>query len=124
MDLQCRALLPKQPDERDFTEDLKEYLLTRISDYQVNLSDAADYFHVSERTLQRRLAETGTSLNDLRDEVRRELAEKLLTDSDLSASEIALRLGYSAPSAFTRSTLRWFGKTPREVRRISTATNG
>lgn len=117
MDLQCRSLRPDRSEGKDFAEDLKEFILTRVSENAISLNEAADYFHVSERTLQRRLAETGTSLNDLRDEVRRSLAEKLLSETDLSAAEIALRLGYSAPSAFTRSTIRWFGKTPRDYRR-------
>jgi AraC-like DNA-binding protein len=117
MDLQCRALRPEKREQQDFSEDLKEFLMSRMSNSTVSLGEAADYFHVSERTLQRRLSEIGTSLNDLRDQVRRDLAEKLLSSSELSASEIALRLGYSAPSAFTRSTMRWFGVTPREMRK-------
>ena len=119
MDLQCRTLRPERADVRDFAYELKEFILRRISENTINLMEVADYFHVSERTLQRRLAEIGTSLNDLRDDVRRCLAEKLLSETVLSAGEIAHRLGYSAPSAFTRSTVRWFGKTPRDYRRVA-----
>ncbi|MBL0370482.1 AraC family transcriptional regulator ligand-binding domain-containing protein [Rhizobium sp. KVB221] len=119
MDLQCRSLRPPPQKEADFTEELREFILSRISESVISLSEAAEFFRVSERTLQRRLADAGTSLNDTRDEVRRGLAEKLLAETDLSAAEIALRLGYSAPSAFTRSTLRWFGKTPRDVRKAA-----
>jgi AraC-like DNA-binding protein len=117
MDLQCRSLRPDRTEGREFADDLKEFILTRVAESNISLTEAADYFRVSERTLQRRLADTGTSLNDLRDEVRRNLAERLLQETDLSAAEIAHRLGYSAPSAFTRSTVRWFGKTPRDYRR-------
>lgn len=119
MDLQCRSLRPDSAEDDDFAASLREFILTRVSENTINLSEAAEYFHVSERTLQRRLAETGTSLNDLRDDVRRSLAEKLLSETDLTAAEIALRLGYSAPSAFTRSTIRWFGKTPRDYRKAA-----
>lgn len=117
MDLQCRALRPETTDRSDFSDELREFVLMHIADNTIGLGEAAKYFHVSERTLQRRLAEAGTSLADLRDDVRRELAGKLLSESDLSASEIAHRLGYSQPSAFTRSTMRWFGTTPRAYRR-------
>jgi AraC-like DNA-binding protein len=119
MDLQCRSLRSEMPQDRNFSDDLKEYLLLHVADNNVNLTEAAEYFRVSERTLQRRLADAGTSLNDLRDEVRRDLADKLLSETDLSAGEIAQRLGYSASSAFTRSTLRWFGKTPRDYRKTA-----
>ena len=121
MDLQCAALRPERPSSPDFADELKEFILTRISEEGINLAEAADYFHVSERTLQRRLSESGTSLAELRDEVRRDLASKLLVDTSLSAAEIALRLGYSQPSAFTRSTMRWFGITPRGYRKANSS---
>ena len=117
MDLQCRALRPERAAKPDFADELREFILMRISENTINLSEAADYFHVSERTLQRRLSESSTSLADLRDDVRRDLAQNLLRETELSASEIALRLGYSQASAFTRSTVRWFGVTPREYRK-------
>jgi AraC-like DNA-binding protein len=117
MQLQCRALAPDPADDRDFTAKLREFLLTNIADAGVGLPDVARHFKVSERTLQRRLAEAGTNLADVRDDVRRELASRLLRGSELSATEIATRLGYSQPSAFTRSTSRWFGVTPRTFRK-------
>lgn len=119
MDLQCAALRPERPDTPNFADELKEFILTRVADSNISLAEAADYFHVSERTLQRRLSESGTSLADLRDDVRRGLAQKLLRETELSAAEIALRLGYSQASAFTRSTVRWFGITPREYRKTN-----
>lgn len=117
MDMQCRSLKADLPQDHDFTDDLKDFMLLHVADSNVSLREAADYFKVSERTLQRRLADRGTSLNDLRDEVRKDLADKLLAQTDISAGEIAHRLGYSAASAFTRSTIRWFGKTPTEYRK-------
>lgn len=119
MDLQCRALRPDSSEHTEFSDELREFVLMHIADSGVGLGEAAKYFHVSERTLQRRLAEAGTSLADLRDEVRRELAGRLLDETELSATEIANRLGYSQPSAFTRSTMRWFGTTPRAYRKTN-----
>ena len=119
MDLQCKALRPESSERVDFSEELREFVLLNIADSNIGLAEAARYFHVSERTLQRRLAEAGTSLADLRDEVRRDLAGRLLEETDLSATEIASRLGYSQPSAFTRSTMRWFGSTPRAYRKTN-----
>lgn len=117
MELQCRALAPEPSNRQEFSDELREFVLMHIADSGVGLAEAAKYFHVSERTLQRRLAEAGTSLADLRDDVRRELADRLLGETELSATEIADRLGYSQPSAFTRSTMRWFGATPRAYRK-------
>jgi AraC-like DNA-binding protein len=71
---------------------------------------------LTARSLQRRLKEEGTSFNELRESLRRELANRYL-DDDLSISEIAFLLGFSEPSAFFRAFKRWTGQTPLEARR-------
>jgi AraC-like DNA-binding protein len=121
MDLQCRVLRPDtSADEGQFLGQVRRYMQMRVSQDEISLSDIAPYFSLSERTFQRRLAECGTSLNEVRDDVRKAVSFKLLTDSDLPISDIAYRLGYSAPSAFSRSVTRWFGHTPRELREKNT----
>ncbi len=117
MDMQCQGLHPVYGDEHELLQLTREFVTTRLRDEHVALGDVARYFGVSERTLQRRLSEQGTSLNDIKDEVRRELAGKFMTETALSAADVCYRLGYSAPSAFTRSFQRWYGQTPREYRR-------
>jgi len=51
----------------------------------------------------------------------REIAERLLRESDISLTEISQHLSFSELSAFTRAATRWFGMPPRvyrtEVRR-------
>jgi len=73
--------------------------------------------HLSQRTLQRRLAEAGTSFQDLRDRVRADIALKYLRQSSLQAAQIAEILGYSEPAAFTRAFRRQHGMTPSAARR-------
>lgn len=119
MDLQCRQLRPELTEEADFREEMERFVLSRMSEDEITLASAASFFGVSERTLQRRLAELDTTLNELRDGLRRRLAEQLMAQTALSATEISYRLGYSAPSVFTRSFHRWFGTTPREYRTLN-----
>ncbi|MCX8995597.1 AraC family transcriptional regulator [Rhizobiaceae bacterium BDR2-2] len=117
MDMQCRSLYPaRSASQEEFVSAVREYLQLRIAEAELSLADAARHFDLSERTLQRRLAERGTSLNDIRDDIRREMSLTLLRESDLPIAEICYRLGYSAPSAFSRSVTRWFGASPRAVR--------
>lgn len=116
LERQCTDMIKLQPERSGLIGQLREFLMSRLGDGEVSLSSLAARFHVSERTLQRRLAEIGSSLNELRDDVRKELALILLTDTDLAFNQISARLGYSAPSAFTRSTMRWFGRNPRDIR--------
>lgn len=117
MDMQCRSLHPSRAaSHEEFVTEMRDYLQLRIAEPELSLTDAAKHFDLSERTLQRRLAEQGTSLNDIRDMIRREMSLTLLRESELSIAEICYRLGYSAPSAFSRSVTRWFGVSPRAVR--------
>lgn len=71
---------------------------------------------MSARTLQRRLSEQDLSFKQLVDESRRELAQRLLTQSAYSLSEIAFLTGFSEQSAFNRAFKRWAGQTPRSYR--------
>lgn len=69
-------------------------------------------FGVSRRTLERRLAETGTTYRALADAQRRRRAELLLRDSSLGVAEIAWALGYEDAANFGRACRRWFGAAP------------
>jgi|CXWL01.1.fsa_nt_gi AraC-like DNA-binding protein len=80
-------------------------------------SEVAEALSLHERTLQRRLKEEGVSFEDVRDGVRREMAEGLLAQRDIPISHIAEMLGYAESSVFTRSCRRWFGEPPRGVRK-------
>ena len=71
---------------------------------------------ISERTLQRRLAEEGSSFSKVLDELRRDLADEFLVDRNLAVSEVAFLLGYSEPSTFYRAFRRWHDVSPREFR--------
>ncbi|MEE4278779.1 MAG: helix-turn-helix domain-containing protein [Halieaceae bacterium] len=52
---------------------------------------------------------------------RRDLARRLLRESDYSLAEIAFLTGFSEQSAFTRAFKRWAGQTPRSYRLGPTA---
>ncbi|HEX7855641.1 MAG TPA: AraC family transcriptional regulator ligand-binding domain-containing protein [Sphingobium sp.] len=76
------------------------------------------------RTLHRRLREERRSFEEVKDEVRRDLARYYIERSDLPFTQIAEKLGYSETSVLTRSCHRWFDASPRAVRRgglVSTA---
>ena len=87
-------------------------------------ADVASAFALHPRTLQRRLRAEGTSFEMLKDEVRAELAHGYLSDDRLPMSQIAALLDYTEQSALSRSCRRWFGQTPRELRRQSWNTKG
>ena len=61
----------------------------------------AQALHLSQRTLQRRLQEEGTSFQTLLDDTRRELAEQYLAQPGMTLLETAYLLGFADPSNFT-----------------------
>lgn len=79
-------------------------------------AEIAKLLGVSERSLTRQLASESTSYNELFAEVQSERAENLLGNPKLKISEVAYRMGYSDPAAFTRAFTAWKGTTPSEWR--------
>lgn len=71
---------------------------------------------MSERSLQRRLADEGVTFDALLDEVRRVLSLRYLADPSIAIAEVAYLLGYSEPSPFYRAFRRWTGTSPSEMR--------
>jgi AraC-like DNA-binding protein len=106
--------LPAAPGP--LTRRVHEVLWQCLPDGVPSLRALARRLAVSERTLQRRLAAEGRTLQALVEEARRELATRLLTDPQLSATEVAFLTGFSDASAFWRAFRRWTGTTPADFR--------
>lgn len=69
------------------------------------------------RTLQRRLADEGTTFAAVLDDVRKVAARRYLVSTDLPLSQVAGLLGFSEQAVLTRACRRWWGLTPSQVRR-------
>jgi AraC-like DNA-binding protein len=69
------------------------------------------------RTLQRRLRTEGASFDDIKDEVRRDMALRYIKQADLPLTRVAEKLGYADTSVLVRSGYRWFAATPGQLRR-------
>lgn len=69
---------------------------------------------MSERNLQRRLADEGTSFRELLLAARFRLACASLRLGRMSKTDIAFSLGFADSSTFSRAFRRWAGCSPRE----------
>lgn len=116
LERQAQALLGALPDPNAFDQSVQQVLARLLPEGQVSVDKVAASLHQSTRTLQRRLADSGLLWQELLDRTREQLACGYLHDHGLSLAEIALLLGYSEQSAFTRSFKRWTGLTPRAFR--------
>lgn len=116
LDRQARALLDALPAPNAFDKAVQQLLVRLLPDGEVSVDKVAQAMHQSTRTLQRRLADSGMTWQQLLDRTREQLARQYLNDRALSLAEIALLLGYSEQSAFTRAFRRWTGRTPLSFR--------
>lgn len=82
----------------------------------LRMAQVADVLHLSPRTLQRRLGESGTTYQQLLDQVRHHLARRLLDATDLDVGEIAFVLGFEELNSFNRAFRQWEGDTPTRWR--------
>lgn len=91
---------------------VRRFLTSRVPfATEPSANELADSLRMSERTLRRKLADEGTSLRALLDDVRKERAVALLERGE-SADTIAYELGFSNANAFRRAFKRWTGSAP------------
>jgi len=114
---QAEALLVALPAADSFYDRLRSSIVRCVHDGNPDLPSVAAMMAMSTRTLQRRLQEKDLEFNLVLDKIRSELAQRYLADKHLSFTDIALLLGYSEQSAFTRAFKRWFNVTPRDFKR-------
>jgi AraC-like DNA-binding protein len=84
-----------------------------------SLQRVAGELRIAPRTLQRRLAAEGTSLQQQIEEIRKTMAVATLRDRSIAIADVAFLLGYTEPSTFFRSFKRWTGTTPRRFRGVA-----
>ncbi len=81
-----------------------------------SLNLTARLFHLTPRTLHRRLQAEGTSFKALLEEVRHSLALQHLKSAHMSVEEIAYSLGYTDIANFRRAFKRWQKQPPSAFR--------
>lgn len=113
---ECARLLADLHDTGDICAQTRR-LLRKFEGQYPQMPQLAAMLNVSPRTYRRRLAEQGSSFQELLDGVRSEHATRQLREGRLPIASIAYQLGFSDPSNFRRAYRRWTGSTPGEVRR-------
>lgn len=83
---------------------------------EANAPAVAQLLGVHTRQLQRELKSSDTDFRTLLEEVRFDLARDALCLSAVPLTDLALQLGYSELSAFSRAFKRWSGLSPQQWR--------
>jgi AraC-like DNA-binding protein len=94
---------------------VQQVLLQSGSEFPTSAA-VARQLHMSESTLQRRLANEGCRYQQLLDQVRYRLAREYLRGTTLPVAEIACLLGFSDAANFRRAFRRWADTTPAAMR--------
>lgn len=100
----------------DFIGSLEDTVVALLPAGCPSVHGLAAIAHLTPRTLQRRVAEEGSSLRRIVEHARFRLATDYLRQSDASITDIALELGYSDSTAFTRAFHRMAGVPPSQYR--------
>ena len=87
-----------------------------LSEGVPTLSFIASELGIGSRTLQRRLSDSGHSFQSVVDMARKDLAQRLLRETEYSLAEVAFLTGFAEQSGFARAFKRWAGQTPRSYR--------
>jgi AraC-like DNA-binding protein len=100
----------------DLTETVLRLIRHLLPIGALSVDLVADQLGMHPRTLQRRLAEQSTTYGRLLDQTRKDLASRMLRDTDMPLTQLAGVLGYSEQSVLTASCRRWFDTTPARYR--------
>jgi AraC-like DNA-binding protein len=99
-----------------FTVQVRQAIEALLGTGTCGHQQVAHALYMHPRTLQRRLKEEGTTFEEIKDEARRELAQRYLSQTDMPLAQVTALLDYSEQSALGRSCRRWFHTTPRDFR--------
>jgi AraC-like DNA-binding protein len=113
--------LVRIPTSARFSQRVRACILSMLPLGGLTADTVAAQFSMSNRTLRRRLKQEATSYQEILDDVRAELACHYLTKEKRRIDEVAVLLGFSDPSAFTKAFRRWTGQTPADFVRANSS---
>jgi AraC-like DNA-binding protein len=105
--------------EDSFLELVRGAIQQRLTGHRPTTEDVARELHMSSRTLQRRLQESGSSFQRVLDEARHQMARYYLRNSVLELNEAAYLLGYEDANSFARAFRGWEGVPPGHWREVN-----
>jgi AraC-like DNA-binding protein len=113
---QFEEQLRQYTDEDSFIELVRRAIQDRLTGHRPSIEIVSQALHVSPRTLQRRLRESGSSYQRVLDEARHAMARYYLGNSALELNEAAYLLGFEDPNSFGRAFRVWEGIPPSDWR--------
>ena len=119
-----QELKERTADEDHFVDLVRGAIQQRLTGHRPVVDDVAKHLHMSPRTLQRRLRDSGSNYQRVLEEARHQMARYYLSNSVLELAEAAYLLGYEDANSFARVFRAWEGMPPknwREAQRAATS---
>ncbi len=117
MEREAVTLLSDYDSSTNLVNAVRSQIYQLLVEGEPTVEVVAERMGLAARTLRGRLRRQGVGFQELVDGLRRSLAEIYLEDPRLSLTDIALLLGFSEQSSFTRAFRRWRGESPAAFRR-------
>jgi len=103
--------------ENPFIDKIRQIVLDHLDDEKFGVTELASELGLSKsQTFRKVKSITGRSVNQLIRETRLLEAAALILHTDLHASEISYKLGFSSPSYFNKCFSKYYGVTPGEYK--------
>ncbi|ENX22614.1 hypothetical protein F892_01856 [Acinetobacter vivianii] len=112
---QCRQTLDKRQSQKKYTHQVQQVLMNSKGQIP-SMEEVADRLHLNSRTLRRYLSQEQVTFLQIREEVRKILADYYLSLTQTSIEQISEWLGYAEPASFIHAYKRWYGNTPHATR--------
>ena len=111
----CEQELAKLQRKESFQSQVRKYLLSFEKGFP-SLTALAKHFHLSRRTLHRRLESEKVSYSSILKSIRKFRSVELLRKTTMTIQEISFSLGYSDVANYRKAFKRWKGCSPSEYR--------
>ncbi|WP_159982750.1 MULTISPECIES: AraC family transcriptional regulator [unclassified Novosphingobium] len=102
-----------------FNAEVSGLIMRRLTHGDCASSEVARALNIHNRTLRRRLKDEGTTFQEVKDDVRRDLTLYYLRQTQIDFRRISEKLGFAEQAVFSRSCRRWFGQSPTQLRAAS-----
>ena len=113
--------LQLRSEEEDLQAKVVHLITVSLSEGLPDLSRVAGQLGMSGRTLQRKLAEKNLVFSEMLESICRSIAREYILHTDYSVTDIAMMLGYTDLSSFSRAYKRWTGVGPQQAREAGRA---